>query len=177
MRHLTALAILLLLLGSARSAAASPTFPATIAQHLGGPAPPCSVCHDGTPQLGTATAPFAIAMRRRGLVAGDLGSLTNALDALAGEQTDTDGDGFIDTVELKKGWDPNLPNLSDGSLVPGGQRPQTLQATYGCALSTRSGGNRAFGALLMLASAIAGLRRRRSKSGRVSRARRLFETT
>ena len=47
-------------------------------------------------------------MRARGLVAQNLGSLDTALDALAAENTDSDGDGVPDIDELKAGTDPNV---------------------------------------------------------------------
>ena len=129
----------LVLLVASVPALASPTFPADIRSHVGTPkTPACSLCHDGTPGIGTATSPFAASMKMRGLVANDVGSLNAALDALDCEKTDSDGDGVPDIDELRRGWDPNLPNKADGTVVPGATRPQVLVPTYGCSTALRA---------------------------------------
>ena len=48
-------------------------------------------------------------MMSRGLVAQNLASLDTALDALAAEHTDSDGDGVPDIDELRTGSDPTWP--------------------------------------------------------------------
>jgi len=115
-----ALIVLLVFSLLAVPAAASPSFPAEIAAHLSAPTPPCTICHQGTPGLGTATTAFAEAMKARGLVPGDLTALDTALDALAAEHHDSNGNGVGDIDELKAGNDPN-----GGSVA-------TVTPTYGC---------------------------------------------
>jgi hypothetical protein len=63
-------------------------------------------------------------MRQRRLTAHDEGSLKTALAALAGEHTDSDGDGAADLDELRTGDDPNR--------APG---EELLVPDYGCALT------------------------------------------
>src|SRR5262249_59260271 len=84
--------------------------------------PACTLCHNGRGGgFGTVTAPSGKSMRAGGLVAQNLGSLDTALDALAAEHTDSDGDGVGDIDELKAGSDPNV--AGGGSAPP---------PTYGC---------------------------------------------
>ncbi len=104
--------VILLVSLLAASAAASPTFPAEIAAHLSAPTPQCTICHVGTPGIGTATTVFAQAMRARGLVPNDLASLDTALDALAAEKFDSNHDGVSDIDELKAGKDPNAGSVA-----------------------------------------------------------------
>jgi MYXO-CTERM domain-containing protein len=102
-------------------ALATPNFPPEISAHLSLTyTPDCPVCHRGTPGTGTATSPFAQSMKARGLVANDIGSLDTALDALAAEGTDSDGDGVGDIAELTAGTDPNI--AGGANLTP----------VYGC---------------------------------------------
>ena len=101
----------------------SSIFPPEIRAHLSlSYTPACTLCHN-TPSggFGTVTTPFGQSMRARGLVAQNLGSLDTALDALAAEHTDSDGDGVADIDELKAGSDPNV--AGGGSATP---------PTYGC---------------------------------------------
>ncbi len=102
---------------------ASSTFPEEIRAHLAlSYTPDCSLCHaNGQTGFGTVTTPFGTSMRSRGLVAQNLASLDTALDALAAENKDSDGDGVGDTDELKAGSDPNV--AGGGSFPP---------PTYGC---------------------------------------------
>ena len=142
-------ALVVLLVSSllAAPAAASPTFPAEIAAHLSAPTPPCTICHQGTPGLGTATTAFAEAMKARGLVPGDLTSLDTALDALAAESHDSNGNGVSDIDELKAGKDPNA-----GATA-------TVTPTYGCVGSIAAAPPRAGAAVALVLLAL-GLRRR-----------------
>ena len=101
----------------------SSIFPPEVRAHLSlSYTPACTLCHN-TPSggFGTVTTPFGKSMRARGLVAQNLGSLDTALDALAAEHTDSDGDGVGDIDELKAGSDPNV--AGGGSVTP---------PTYGC---------------------------------------------
>jgi len=126
-----ALLVVAVLAGGA--AQASPTFPAEIRAHLGlSYTPPCTLCHN-TPSggFGTVTTPFGKSMMARGLVAENLQSLDTALDALAAEMTDSDGDGVPDIPELKNGTDPNVPGgggtpVSYGCFDVSGQRGSPL---------------------------------------------------
>jgi len=148
---------------------ATPNFPSVVAQHLGlAKSPDCTLCHVGTPQAGTANTPFAFSMRQRGLQKNDVGSLTGALDALAGEQTDSDGDGFPDIDEIKKGWDPNVPSLADGGVDPNAARPQVLNPTYGCSASrpAKNGTRPISTATFAWLSALVPFRRRRLSTRR-----------
>jgi len=153
---------LLVLAGSAR---ATPNFPQAIATHLGtSHVPPCSICHQGPETQGTATTPFAVSMLSRGLQPYQESALTTALDALAGEQTDSDGDGYPDLEELKNGWDPNFPSLPDGGDVPGGVRPNVLIPSYGCAIGrARAGASVEGSALGVLFAGVALVLRRRRR--------------
>jgi hypothetical protein len=146
-------------------ARAMPTFPAALASHLGtSHVPDCPVCHQGTPTKGTAITPLAVALQSRGLTAADPGSINAALDALAADHTDSDGDGILDVDELKKGWDPNFPSYPDGGNIPGGVVPSTLTPSYGCALVRGSAHRFPADALLGPAAlALLGVRRRRSR--------------
>ena len=137
----------------AAPAMASPGFPAEIAAHLGAPTPACTICHQGTPGVGTATTAFATAMKARGLRLEDLPSLDTALDALAAENHDSNGNGINDIDELKAGNDPNAS--SGSAVVP----------TYGCLGSVarqHPGGGAGWAALIALALAGVRLRRRRA---------------
>jgi hypothetical protein len=97
-----------LLLG-AGSAAASPTYPAEIQSHLGlSYTPPCAICHEGgRGGTGTVTTAFGRAMMDRGLHASDPAALDAALDKMAADGVDSDGDGTPDIEQLKQGRDPN----------------------------------------------------------------------
>jgi hypothetical protein len=137
--------VILLVSVLAAPAAASPGVPAEIAAHLGAPTPPCTICHQGTPGLGTATTAFATALKARGLVPGNLASLDTALDALAAEGHDSNGNGISDIDELKAGNDPNA--LTGGS---------TVTPTYGCVGAVAPARPRP-GAAALLAAFLAGL--------------------
>ena len=102
---------------------ASSIYPPEVHSHLAlSYTPDCSLCHaNGQTGFGTVTTPFGKSMRARGLVAQNIASLDTALDALAAEKTDSDGDGTPDIDELKAGTDPNV---AGGSAVP--------PPSYGC---------------------------------------------
>jgi hypothetical protein len=141
--------ILLLALLAAGQVRASSTFPDGIRTQLGlSYTPACTLCHVGTPGIGTATTPFATSMRARGLVAGSLSSLDTALAALEAEHTDSDHDGVPDIEELKAGTDPNVPG---GSL----ETP-----TYGC-FNVTGRGPGAASTLVALLALVLTVRRRR----------------
>ncbi|EYF06238.1 thrombospondin type 3 repeat-containing protein [Chondromyces apiculatus] len=150
---------------AAAPASATPNFPGVIATNLGlDAAPDCVLCHVGATKVGTVTTPFGVSMLSRGLVAYDEGSLSLALQALDGEEKDSDGDGVTDLDELRSGEDPNV--------AAGGTAP--LAPEYGCSVaSPGSQSTPALGgtsALLALAALAAFVRRSASrKDARVSR--------
>jgi len=132
------------------SALASEIFPGTIQQHLSLTySPPCSLCHaGGVTGFGTVTTPFGAAMRARGLVARDTNSLASALDKMAAEGVDSNGDGVTDIDELKAGTDPNAG-------APGAVPPPEFGCTVG------SGGDPpTWGWVLFAAAFVLALRRR-----------------
>lgn len=122
--------------------AAAPLFAAPVAHaerqfaeaamaHLALPyEPPCRVCHiQGTTGPGTLSTPFVMSLRAHGFD-GDQASLVAALDALATDATDSDGDGVSDYDELLADRDPNT--AAKVPLGPGGP-------TYGCATTAPAG--------------------------------------
>lgn len=88
---------------------ASPTFPPAIAEHLGlACEPDCTTCHTRpSGGLGTARQPFGAAMQGAHLTAGQPQKIAAALDELAAERSDVDGDGVTDIDELRALTDPN----------------------------------------------------------------------
>jgi hypothetical protein len=131
---------------------ATPEFPPFIQQYWQlSFTPDCTLCHT-TPSggLGTANTPFATYLRSRGLVAYDVTSLQNALDADRGERHISDGSGLDDYDALRSGHDPNLDEGVTSSETPG--------YGFSCATSPgRGGGMGAWGCLL---AALVWLRRR-----------------
>lgn len=126
---------------SSTAALASSNYPGEMASHLGGntPIPSCTVCHaSNAGGFGTVTKSHGISLMDAGLVAGDVGSLTAALDTLASDGTDSDGGGVGDVDELKAGTDPNVAADDDGGGDgDGGDEP--LQYGF-CAASPDEGG-------------------------------------
>lgn len=123
MTTLRVLAFLCALTAVPGVARATPNFPAAVASRLGlASQPDCTLCHVGQPARGTVTTPFGTTLRSRGAKAYDEASVNTALDALAAEQKDSDGDGASDIAELKAGEDPNL-GAGESAVVP----------AYGCA--------------------------------------------
>ena len=117
---------LLLLLGVEAPASATPNFPGVVQQHLTLGAPPaCTLCHVGTPALGTVTTPFGVTLRSRGARAYDESAMRTALDALSAEKKDSDADGVPDIDELKAGSDPNT-----------GSGEEVVVPEYGCRAAT-----------------------------------------
>jgi hypothetical protein len=148
---------------AASLAEASSHFPMAAKEQLSLSRPPaCTVCHEGTPGMGTATAPFGAALRRSGLAAGSTPSLTRALEAATGAGTDSDGDGRSDIDELKAGMNPNKADAqavvaADAGVAPTTPvelEPSTLEPRYGC--SATGGG----GLTLALLSVLLALRAR-----------------
>ncbi len=97
-----------LLLAWPRLAHAEPTYPAEMQSHLGlSYTPPCTVCHaTNSGGLGTISTPFGKALQAEGLST-NFATLDPALDALATNNNDSDGNGIPDIQQLKDGIDPN----------------------------------------------------------------------
>lgn len=75
-----------------------------------------SSCHaNDVRDRGSVTAPSGLAMRARGLIAGDDTSLQNALAKVKIDAVDSVGNGVTDVERLTAGQDPNT-----GSEVPHG---------------------------------------------------------
>jgi hypothetical protein len=51
--------------------------------------------------------PFGVALQQRGMRASDAVSLRGALDKLAQDEVDSDGNGVPDVTQLRSGLDPN----------------------------------------------------------------------
>jgi hypothetical protein len=127
-------------------AVAKEEFPREIAQHLGAKTnPPCGLCHEyGKTGNATLTTPFAWSMRARGMSNG--GSILGALDRVAADKVDSDGDGALDVDELVAGSDPNSPDSTPG-------HPGTVgDPQLGCAVAgdARGAWTSIVAALLML---------------------------
>lgn len=127
----------LLIVGLARPAFASASFPGALRDRLeldqvAGAAPGCQLCHkDDAGGLKTATKPFGRSLLKAGAAAANVPSLLAALDRLESEGTDSDRDGTPDIAELKAGTDPNVAAMGQGTSTPPEQVP--LPET-GCAL-------------------------------------------
>ncbi len=144
-------------------ASASANYPETVKTHLGlKSAPQCTLCHaDGKTGIGTVNTPFGKTARGDHLVSGDTSKLTEVLDQMKTDATDSDDDGIGDIEELIAGTDPNL--------VGGGVVAEKPELTYGCAATLSPGrpapsSGAALG--LTLVAAFAWARRRRGDSQR-----------
>lgn len=143
------------LLLSSALAQASGNYPAALQAEGGADCQPsCLICHTtATGGTGTATVPFALALKEEGLRgAGDTASLTAALDALEASAADSDGDGQPDLEALAAGIDP-----STGEAFCGGGALPT--PAYGCVQQAPVGG----GLALTLSALLLGLARRRGR--------------
>ncbi len=152
----------LLLLLTALPAWATDTFPSAIqAKYSLADLPPelCALCHtNGITGTGTVNTPFGRAMRMRGLMPSDEASLSAALDSLATEMVDSDGDGVTDVAELMAGTSPNVPAAPPDGGTGGGGGTTVVVAPlrFGCGASVVP-------ELLLLAAFVPLLRSRRRK--------------
>lgn len=140
---------------------ASAQFPPTIkAKYSLAAEPPCAICHtNGITGIGTVNTLFGTALRMHGLVAGSDASLNAALDALAAQNVDSDGDGVTDVAELMAGTDPNTaPASTDGGTGGGGGGGTVIgPPKFGCGASVVPE--------LLFLTALVPLLRRRSGGG------------
>lgn len=145
------------LLGSARAARAKERFPGDIAQHLGASTlPACGICHqDGKTGKDTLVTPFAWTMRARGLSGSN--TLIPALDRVAADGVDSDGDGASDVAEIVAGTDPN--SAASTPADPGLVGDPKLGCTVGGGAVQR--GDAGAVALLAVGGVLAWRRRRR----------------
>jgi hypothetical protein len=149
------------LLIASTSSLASSNYPGEMASHLGGdtPVPSCTVCHaSNAGGFGTVTKSHGISLMDAGLVAGDVRSLTAALDALASDGTDSDGGGTGDIDELRAGTDPNVADDDGGDGGGDGDGGDTLQYGF-CAATPDQGAG--LGVAFILAVGLLACRRRR----------------
>ncbi len=121
-----AVVVAALLALTALPARATPNFPGAVQRTLGAvAAPDCSICHvNGRVGRGTVNTGFGTAMRARGLVLYDEGSLAGALAAMEVDRVDSDGDGVIDVDAIRRG---NSPNGAGEAALPDETIP-----SYGC---------------------------------------------
>ena len=102
------------------AASASSVYPTDLVTALDMPcAPTCMVCHDtNSGRNGTVIQDFGLAMMDRGLTGASASELLDtALEAMAADRADSDGDGTTDTEELAAGEDPNPGGATFCSVV------------------------------------------------------------
>lgn len=123
------------------SAEATPNFPPAVKSELSLSADPaCTLCHLGTPMVGTVTQPFGKSLRERGLLFYDVPSLQQALARLEAEAVDSDGDTLPDVEELKAGGDPNFADSENPGGGPPVFRENFGEPHYGCSAAPSSAG-------------------------------------
>jgi hypothetical protein len=146
----------------------SPTYPPTIADHLGimcsfgatGNQPPCIICHrDSSGGLGTVNRKFGQDLQALyGLTSQNPALLISALDQAKAMMLDSDGDGDTDIDALQHCRDPNQP--ASANIPP---------LEYGCGSITgrpRQITNTAAALLLGTMGILTVVRRRRRRASR-----------
>ena len=159
MRITTTLAVFAAASLASTFALASSSFPPAIQTDLNAKSvPACTVCHT-TPSggSGTATQPYAVAMKQRGLLSGDVNSVKTALTKMGTDKVDSDGDGMIDVDEITVGRDPNVAESGGDGGTSGG----ASKVVYGCATADADGTSALGAAALALATVLVVRRRRR----------------
>jgi hypothetical protein len=107
-RALLETSIVLLVVAAPSAAAAMQTYPLDVqAALMLDYAPPCTICHQGTPGPTTATTAFAVAMQARGLMIFDDAGVAPALAQMQTDMVDSDHNGVTDVDQLEAGDDPN----------------------------------------------------------------------
>ena len=138
---------------------ASDYYPSTIQAKYSLGSPPaqsCSLCHsNGITGSGTVNTPIGKALRARGLVSNNDASLKTALDKLATDAVDSDGDTVTDVAELMAGTNPNVAEGgTDGGTGGGGGGTTTVpNLRFGCGAEVVPG--------LLIVALLPILRRRR----------------
>jgi len=119
LRHWSSFTLALAASSVSSLALATPTFPATIRNHLDlAYQPPCTLCHATVGGGGPVVTAMGRSLLARGMVANNDASLRAALDRLVTERVDSDGDGTIDIDELLVASDPNTAQVSNLADVP-----------------------------------------------------------
>lgn len=122
----------LVLLGPASGWAIAP-YPGVVKSDLGlSTTPACTLCHQGTPQVGSVVTPFGKSMLARGLEYYNEPSLHKALTTLGTDKVDSDGDGTQDIEELKAGRDPNVSDAPSENGESPVVEPVVPEPSYGC---------------------------------------------
>lgn len=132
--------IALLVLATPRFAAAIPDFPGELQERAEMPcAPQCTLCHrDNNGGIGTLQGAFIETLdEAQVLDIDDPASVQAAVDFLASNAIDSDGDGALDLDELKDGQNPSLkgdaplcgPTYGCGATVAKSERTDWLAVT------------------------------------------------
>jgi hypothetical protein len=114
---------------------ASEPYPGYLIQNYGwgGQTNECTLCHTSSPGSAlNATQPFVLGLKSKGLTGGlNFASLDAAL--AASMETDSDGDGATDLIEVAQDGNPN-----DAAILPGGF-VASEPVEYGCVGGTIAG--------------------------------------
>lgn len=139
MRLSVYLATSLLASTTALVAHAMPTFPDEIQAHLQLSSPPsCNLCHGSVTGGGPVSQPFGQAMLAAGLNVTGGSTLTEALDQMDAEDTDSNGDNVPDIDSLRAGREPTAgkPPVEYGCVMRTGSSSHWMgHVTYGALAS------------------------------------------
>ncbi|MGC4094264.1 MAG: hypothetical protein QM756_41415 [Polyangiaceae bacterium] len=146
------------MLSSASPAFASPEYPSALRSMAGmSCAPQCTVCHTVNPgRSGTAVQPFALALRKLGLLPGTVTTLNESFGKL---KADTSAEAMAMVQALDNDFDPNY-DMSLGQLACG--------PSYGCGAHVAKAPPRSLDGLAWALGAVAlfvSARRLKSKRG------------